>query len=142
MSDTEKAREIRAKLDAIAPLPEDGPVTAGQLGRYFAVRAQERWARMLNAPGTDLNPLRFAVTCAEFAAAHALLALDDPASDLFVAEGEGERTADMVAVQIREALNDGGGIGEWLWEHLGEETVTQVNALCTELDAAAEASHD
>ena len=57
MTDTARAREIRAKLDAIAPLPETGPVTAAQLGRHFAIRAQERWAHMLNAIDTPMRTM-------------------------------------------------------------------------------------
>ena len=59
----------------------------------------------------------------QFAAAHALYALGEKSS---------ARTA-LVATQIRDAWEDGGGVGEWLWEHLGAETAKTVTVLAEEL---------
>ena len=123
---TGKIREIRAQLDAIAPLPED--VTATDLARHLAVRAQERFCRMLS-PLVPFDDQQVAAMCAEFAAAHALYALGETPS---------AATA-LVAAQIRDAWEDGGGIGEWLWEHLGAETAKQVTALAEEMMAVAQA---
>jgi hypothetical protein len=128
MPDKTKLAAIREKLDAIAPLPEDGEVTAAQLARYMAVRAQERWTRMLSPqpPAPPFDHQQTAAMCAEYAAAHALTALN-------VADSEG---ATLVASQIRYAMEDGGSVGEWLWEILGEETAGQVARLTDELTAA------
>jgi hypothetical protein len=123
--DETKIREIRAKLDAIAPLPEDGAVTAGALARHFAVRAQERFTRMLH-PAVPVDHVQVSAMCAEFAAAHALIALEACRS----------RSGNLTAAQIRDAICDGGGVGEWLWEHLGGETFAKVSGLA---EAMAEA---
>jgi hypothetical protein len=127
--DKTKLAEIRAKLDAIAPLPETGDVTAMQLARHMAVRAQERWTRMLAAAGTGVDHLQLSAMLAEFATAHALGALFEA----------GPKAADWCAVQIRDAMEDGGAVGEWLWELLGEETSREVAALAEELAAAVQA---
>jgi len=119
--------EIRAELDAIAPMPEDGPITARELARHFAVRAGQRgWLALNGSSDEGLDPVRIAAMTAEFAAAHALLALAELTPD----------DADIVADQVRDAIWDGGGIGEWLWEHLGDETSRKVNDLMEQLAAA------
>jgi hypothetical protein len=121
-----KQFEIRAKLDAIAPLPEDRPPTALVLARHLAVRAAERHVRQLD-PRVPFDSRQIAAMTAEFAAAHALYAL---------AEGG---SGDEAAAQIADAWDDGGEIGEWLYQHLGE-TVNEVSALAGKL-TDAEASH-
>ena len=133
---TTKIREIRAQLDAIAPLPEDGAVTAKSLAEHFAVRAQERFTRMLH-PLAEVEQVQVSAMCAEFAAAHALIALDACRS----------RSGNLTAAQIRDAICDGGGVGEWLWEHLGGETSARVAALAEQMaeaqaGAAATADED
>jgi hypothetical protein len=140
------AAEIRAELDAIAPMPEFGHLTAAALARHFAVRAQQRCWRALNGGDDDgLDPVRIAAMCAEFAAAHALYALHaqthhGPELELGVAPAFAERLRDctpvMVAEQIRDAVCDGDGIGEWLNEHLGQETTDRIASLMAELSAA------
>jgi transcriptional regulator with XRE-family HTH domain len=142
--------EIRAELDAIAPMPEERPVTAGQLAAHFAVRAAQREWLALNGSGDEgLDPVRIAALGAEFAAAHALYAFHagahaGPELGLgippAVAEGLRGCTPDEAAVQIRDAVCDGDGIGEWLWEHLGEETARKVSGLMEQLDAAVKAA--
>jgi hypothetical protein len=120
--------EIRRKLDAIAPLA-DGPnvaVTATELARHFAVRALERFIRAAD-PRVPYDAQQNSQMCAEFAAAHALAAL----AGLQAEVGTG------VATQIRDALEDGGEIGGWLYEHLGADTAKAVSALTDELTEAA-----
>jgi hypothetical protein len=138
MSDKAKLHEIRAKLDAIAPWPEGGTVTAAGLGRHFAVRAQERWTRGLSMAGPELDGQQIALMIAEFAAAHALCALAE--QDTTGPEDEGSSA--FTAAQIRDAISDGGEIGPWLFEHLGKETSQAVAALAEQLaEAQSEASH-
>jgi hypothetical protein len=135
--------EIRAELDSIAPLPENGPVTVAELARYFAVRAQERGWRTLN--GATLDRAQIAAMAAEFAAAHALYALyaqshAGPELPLGIEPAVDEAlrgiTPDEAATQLRDAICDGDGIGEWLYAHLGDKTCRKVNDLASELDAA------
>jgi hypothetical protein len=131
MPDNAKLREIRAKLDAIAPFPEDETVTAEALARYFAVRAQERFTRMLH-PAVPLDAAQVAAMTAEFAAAHALLALAEDDCGTFPPE----TGSAFVAAQIRDAIEDGGGVGEWLFGHLGKETSEAVASLAEQLAEA------
>jgi len=114
------AAEIRAELDAIAPMREDGPITAAELARYFAVRAQERFVRAL-LPGSDyLDPARVDAAVAEFVAARALA---------------GWHQGDAGA--IRDAISgDGDLMGEWLADFLGEETARRVADLAEQLQEA------
>lgn len=117
---------IRAELDSIAPL--ETADTAGRLARHFAVRAQERWTRQL---GIDerLDSQQITLIVTEFAAALALTAL---------ATHLPPDIADAIAAQIRDSLDDGGSVGEWLYEHLGDEAVDRISTLASELVAAVE----
>ena len=107
--------QIRDALEAIAPtVTEDGPVDARALARTMAVSAQRRWNRNLSRyfAGQDEATRRLftesvSAMCAEFAMIHLLMALMD----------ENPVRADELATQIRDAWDDGGSIGEWLWEH-------------------------
>jgi len=132
MSDQAKIREIRRQLTAIAPLPEEGDVTAEQLARHLAVRAQERWSRQIGYPGDPIDNLQLSCLLAEFAAAHAL-------ATLFEAD---PKMANWAAVQIRDAFEDGGSVGEWLWELLGGKTVEKVSKLVGGLIAAQAVTPD
>jgi hypothetical protein len=116
-----KINEIHDRLDVLAPYPSIGDVTAKGLARYLAKQAQVSWSRGMNGPG-HLTPAEVARMVSEFAAAHALLALadSDPAR------------ADLVATQIRDAWEDGGGVGEWTWDHLGLDA-GKIAALANEL---------
>ena len=60
-----------------------------------------------------------------FAAAHALYALDasDPA------------LGTQAALEIRNAWDDGAGVGEWLWEHLGSAACAEIGPLADEMGA-------
>ena len=127
MSTSPRLREIR-KLDEIAPFPEGETVTAPDLARFFAVRAQERFTKMLH-PAMSVDPEQVSAMGAEFAAAHALLALAETDTDTF----SQETGSAFVAAQIRDAIDDGGEIGEWLFEHLGAETSNRVAKLAGEL---------
>ena len=107
--------QIKAAIDKLAPFPSgDEPVPARGLAKTIAVSAQRRWHRNLGGyfDGRDTaSQRRFSESihamCDEFAALHLLMALMD----------ENPVRADELATQIRDAWNDGGGIGEWLWEH-------------------------
>ena len=110
MSTTEMTvAQIRKRLDEIAPYPEWGTkVTAGGMVRYLAVCAQLGFARNVTPFIRDDQEIPPALIAAQFAAAHAMLALEkaDP------------KAASEAARQIAEAWNDGGEIGAWLYEHL------------------------
>lgn len=133
MSDNARLREIRAKLDAIAPYDPDGTVTAAGLAKCMAVSAQIRWVQMWQPGGTE-NTDRMAAMLAAHAAARALEAL--ARRDV---NPPGENASDYIASEIRDAQEDGEGVGAWLWEYLGEETARAVTAL-TEEWAEAEAA--
>jgi hypothetical protein len=133
----DKVREIRAKLDAIAPFPDGETVTAEALARYFGVRAQERFTKMLH-PAVEVDPLQIAAMTAEFAAAHALYALAETDGNVVPAD---ESSSAEVAAQIRDAIDDGGEVGGWLFDHLGKEKSGAVAALAEEL-AEAQATDD
>ena len=119
---TTRAREIRAELDKLAPYPDGDTATALGLARWLAMEAQLAWARIT---GMDhpVTPADIGIMTGYFAGAHALLAF---------AEDDGRvGNADEAATQIREAF-DPPGIGEWLWEHLGDDA-EKIAALAEEL---------
>jgi hypothetical protein len=120
-TDDTKAREIHAKLDALAPYPSAGDVTATGMARYLAKQAQVSWVRGMDSPGC-LDRVEVARMMSEFAAAHALSAFadSDPAG------------ADLAAAQIHDAWEDGGGVGEWIWDLLAP-VATEIAALTNEL---------
>lgn len=124
--DVRRKLDGRRKLDAIAPLPEDGTdITARALAAFMAVRAQERFHKGLNGAAFDAGQI--SAMGAEFAAEFALRVL---------AEHAPAEVATETASKIWGAICDGGGIGEWLWEHLGDDTSRKVTALTDELIAA------
>lgn len=120
--------DIRHQLSAVASLPAEGEtVTARQMARHFAVRAAERGRKQLDPGyGSDLDVRELACMVAEYAAAHALHMFANVSA----------AHADIAADQIKDAMDDGGGIGEWLWEMLGAETSEQVARLTDQLVAA------
>lgn len=125
MPDAIRALEIRAELENLAPYPDGDTTTARSLGRWLAMEAQLAWARVA---GMDhpVTPADIGIMTGYFAAAHALLAF---------AEDDGRvGNADEAAVQIREAF-DPPGIGEWLYEHLGDDA-DRIAVLADELSAA------
>ncbi len=140
-TDDTKAREIHAKLDRLAPYPTEGNVTATGLARYLAKQAQVSWVRGMGSPGC-LDRVEVARMVSEFAAAHALLALvdsDPDGADAVAAQIHGAVSDSMsVAVwtiisrftgvlrgvtvaAVLGAWEDGGGVGEWTWDHLGPD---------------------
>jgi hypothetical protein len=103
-------REIRARLSEIAPYPEhDTPDQASAVAKYLAVAAQRHWKWNLDI--ADMDGAEYwqstQTMLAEFAALHLLMHLRKTSPDV----------AELAAAQIRDAWDDGGGIGEWLWEH-------------------------
>lgn len=142
---TDRVREIRAQIDAIAPWPETGDVTALGLARHYAVSAFENAVRDRGVIGSPLYMARLALMCTEFTAAVALAALADPLSPpLFGPDGFGASSpsdlAKVAATQIRDILENSDGIGDWLHEFLGQETSVQLTKLLTELDEATKAA--
>lgn len=125
MTDDTRAREIRAELNKLAPFREDPPLTARETARYCAMEAQVAWARTMD-PETGIAMGDIGIVQGYFATAHALLALAavDPAA------------ADECAAQIVSAWNDGGGTGEWIYEHLGPDA-KRIAALAQEMAALA-----
>lgn len=104
------AAEICKRLAELAPYTIPGrAVSAESLARHLAVKAQVSWARSLH-PGHALDLRDVAAVNGMFAAAHALLYMHATAP----------QEADEAAAQIQNAFDDGGGVGEWLWEFHGE----------------------
>ena len=128
-------REIRARLGEIAPYPkQDTPDHARAVAKYLAVSAQRRWKWTLDIADMDSTEYRSAVQVmlADFAALHLLMHLLN--TDTPKTEG--------LSRQIRDAWDDGGEVGSWLWEHgmaLGVDP-DEVCRLEEEWWAAAEAN--
>lgn len=107
----DRAKQIRDRLNEIAPWPGWGSeATPESMARWLLVHAQREWAAhvapSLEPGGPDMDVAAIAKMNAQFAAGHALLALI----------GTGREAA--VTGEIAEAWCDGGGVGEWLHEHL------------------------
>lgn len=107
--------QIRARLDEIAPWPDRDPAPEN-VARWLLVHAQREWVShivpttMLDGPAPEtLDVTRVAKLNAQFAAAHALLALSDAAP---------REAAEQAARDIALAWNDGAATGVWIWEHL------------------------
>ena len=121
----ERAKQIRDRLAEIAPYPAtDETTTAKSLARWLAVRSAVINHQQLSA-NVPLSRGQIDLLTILFAASHALYALDahHPVS------------GDKVAREIRNAWDDGGGVGEWLWEHLGSAACTEIGPLADELVA-------
>lgn len=127
--------QIRERLDEIAPLQQGGRVTALSLARQQAMEARVAWARMIGT-SHPITMKDIAILHGCFGTAHTLLALHeaDPAK------------ADEVAAQLLDAWEDGGGCGEWIWEHHGEhareivklaDRLAEITALAAEATAKA-----
>ena len=113
------AKEIRARLSEFAPYQAEGEVTALALARQQAVEGQIAWARLLD-PGHE-------VTIADIALVHGCLAT---AVLLITLAGVDEALAGKVATQIRDAWEDGGAAGEWLWEIHGSNAKEIADLAC------------
>lgn len=105
-------RDVYARYREIAPeVDPEGSCTAWHLSRYLLVNAIRANARaeyeVLNGGGLSTSTLAELHGC--FAAVHALesnrIVPDNPTRAI------------VAAAEIAEAIRDGGGIGEWLWEH-------------------------
>lgn len=118
----ERAKQISDRLLEIAPYPETGMITAAALARYLAVRAQVIYVQQLS-PNGMMSRQQIDLMTVLFAAAHALDALGE----------KGRDNADQVAAQIHDAWEDGAGIGELLWGHLGSEAAAEAASLAEEL---------
>ena len=100
---------IRARLREIAPDPSaDSPDVAEALARNMTVSALRRNSRLLNS-NQALTPEAVSVLCYQFAAVHLLQAAR--------AAAHPAGADNATAAEILNAWEDGGGIGEWLWEH-------------------------
>jgi hypothetical protein len=120
----ERAKQIRDRLAEIAPYPDtDEATTAKSLARWLAVRSAVINHQQLSAD-VPLSRSQIDLLTILFAAAHALYALD---------AGAGPSYADPVAKEIRNAWDDGSGVGEWLWGHLGSAACTEIGPLADEL---------
>lgn len=117
----ERAGQIRARLAELGPYPRSiEDVTAASLARYLAVRAQVL-NRQILSPDGELTRHNVDLVTILFAAAHALFALHG--------EEHGIRTAE----EIWNAWEDGSGVGEWLWDHLGDEKADEAGVLAEEM---------
>ena len=121
----ERARQIRERLNEIAPYPDtDEATTARSLARWLAMRSAVINHQQLS-PDVAMSRGQIDLLTILFAAAHALYALD--ASD--------RALGTQAALEIRNAWDDGGGVGEWLWEHLGGAACAEIGPLADELGA-------
>jgi len=123
----ERAKQIRDRLAEIAPYPDtDEATTARSLARWLAMRSAVISHQQLS-PDVPMSRGQIDLLTILFAAAHALYALD--ASDPVLGR--------QAALEIRSAWDDGAGIGEWLWEHLGGAACAEIGPLADELGAMA-----
>ena len=126
-------QQLRARLDEIAPWPDRDP-TPEAVARWLLVHAQREWVAHIipfTTPGgpEHLDVAAVAKLNAQFAAAHALLAL--------IGTGREEQAAREIA----SAWNGGGATGIWIWEHLEHlgadpDEVTRLEQARMALDAA------
>jgi len=103
-------REIRERLNKIAPYPKhDTPDQASAVAKYLAVAAQRGWKYTLDIAdmGSAEYMLSVQAMFGDFAALHLLRGLIESNPTL----------AEELSRQIRNAWDDGGDIGPWLWEH-------------------------
>jgi hypothetical protein len=120
----DRAKQVHARLDELAPYPESAEATTAQnLARWLAVRAAVINHQQLS-PGTPMSRSQVELLTILFAASHALYALDASPGN-----------HDLTAREIRYAWDDGAGIGEWLWDHLGTAACTRIGPLADELSA-------
>lgn len=102
---------VRDRLREIAPFPKaDSADLARDLSRYLAVTAIRRDARcaeLVLAGDVEVARDLHAALAGEFAALHLLEAMR---------RGDAHSPS-AAAAQVLDAWQDGGGIGEWLWEH-------------------------
>jgi hypothetical protein len=123
----DRAKQARDRLSELAPYPETAEVTtARNLAAYLAVRSAVINHQQLS-PDVVMTHGQIDRLTVLFAAAHALYALD---------AAMGPDYADQVAREIRDAWDDGGGVGEWLWDHLGSAVSAEIGPLADELAAA------
>jgi hypothetical protein len=119
----DRAKQIRDRLNEIAPYPDtDEATTARSLARWLAMRSAVINHQQLSPAGVMTRSQVDLLTIL-FAASHALYALN--ASDPVLGT--------QAAREIRNAWEDGGGVGEWLWEHLGSAACTEIGPLADEL---------
>jgi hypothetical protein len=119
------AREIRDKINALAPAPVEAGMPAPDVARYLAAQAQVNWSRFVASVRRDAPDLRVSsLISAQFAAAYALLAFHRVAP----------QEADEIAAQIVEAWNMG-ETDEWSWDALGADAA-EIARLADDLVAA------
>lgn len=122
-----RAKQISDRLLEIGPYPASSEAaTAQELARYLAVRAAVINHQLLS-PDAPFSRRQVDLLTILFAAAHALRT--------FAATSEAE--ADRAARETLNAWEDGGGIGEWLWDHLGSEACAEIGPLADEMAALA-----
>ncbi len=123
--------EIHARYLEIAPGARAGtPDPALSLARWLTFAVQRGFTRMLS-PHLPMNHDEMLLMLARFEGLHLLAA----------ALGEGRAEADRLAREVLDAAEDGGGIGEWLYEHgqaLGIDT-NEIDRLA-DAEAALEAA--
>lgn len=114
---------IMARYREIAPpLEPSAEAPVWDMSRSLLLSAQRGFSRMLS-PDTPTDMTAITAMLVQFAALHMLRHLQqaDPVA------------AERLAREIASAWDDGGGVGEWLWEHaqpLGIDTA-EVDALAT-----------
>lgn len=134
-----RIREVRDAIEALAPIPKDGKVSALALAKHQAVSAMWRLTAEMSTPGVRIEVIE--VVCAEFAASAALYALAGagrgPELDMGLPPAIPDVLRDMTPAQVAGFIRDqwefGDSIGEFLYEFLGRETADHVAALTAEL---------
>jgi hypothetical protein len=118
--------EIHRRLHQIAPGPgDDGSVTAAALATFMAGQAQVQWTQHISngwASDAPLDVGAVRLMTAQYAAAHALQAIASATEQLAA-----------LPAKIRDAWEDGGGVGEHLFDILGKDTTGQIAELATKL---------
>lgn len=146
----DKIREIRDQIDAYAPYPSTGDVSAAGLARRMTVVALKRSAWLACSPFRDSDRARWTAEldamCADFAAAVALYALADKGMgelDLGVQPLVPEAIRGLQPAEVATFIRDiweTGELGEFLYEFLGRETAEAISGLVEQLaKLAAEA---
>ena len=103
------ASQVDERLEQIAPYPEWGTkVTAAGVARHLAVRAQLGFTRNVTPFIRDDQEVPASLICAQFTAAHVLIALSELAPEV----------ADEAARRIVDGWVDGNCLGAYLHDDL------------------------
>jgi hypothetical protein len=124
------AAEIRKRLEELAPYQSKGDVTALGIARQQAMEAQIAWARIMDT-SHPISMTDIAIVHGCFATAVLLVTL----------AGADRAKADNLAMEIRDAWEGGGPVGEWIWEIHGHNA-QEIAGLAAKLAELTETGPD